>query len=79
MPYGGLETWPKPLGPLETVPVLPVSVNESPKAYILLKGCELTLVEAAEAEEQRMKMKMVVKVMVMVMNEMKAIAAGRSY
>lgn len=32
MPYGGLETWPKPVGPLETVPVLPVSVNESPKA-----------------------------------------------
>lgn len=39
VPYGEFETWPKPLGP-SAFWVLPVSVKESPKAYILLKGLE---------------------------------------
>lgn len=55
MPYGGLETWPKPLGP-ETDLVLPVSVKESPKAYIFLKGGGFVLEMAVAVEDDRIKM-----------------------
>ena len=49
LPYGEFSTWPKPLGPLPFL-VLPVSVKESPKAKIFLKGlvCPFTELDSNE-------------------------------